>query len=82
VLLSLVASNPAGSIGGLHSDWRRMNVAISRARAKLVVVGSRQTFVVPSPPEEEGAKARYRRLFELVDRQAAAGRALVVEPPA
>src|SRR5262249_38111182 len=27
ILLSLVASNPAASIGALHADWRRMNVA-------------------------------------------------------
>ncbi|MDP8922940.1 MAG: AAA domain-containing protein [Chloroflexota bacterium] len=81
VLISLVASNPAGSIGALHADWRRMNVAISRARAKLVVIGSRRTFTVPSVPEEEAAKERYRRLFDLVDRQAAAGQALVLEPP-
>ena len=81
VLLSLVASNAARSIGLLHADWRRMNVAISRARAKLVIVGSRHTFTTPSIPEEEPAKARYRRLFELIDRQAGAGRAAVLVPP-
>ena len=78
IFLSLVASNSAGSVGALHADWRRMNVAISRARAKLVIVGDRQTFTRPSTPEEEPAKVRYRRLFELVDRQAGAGRALVL----
>jgi DNA replication ATP-dependent helicase Dna2 len=81
VLLSLVASNPAASIGGLHADWRRMNVAISRARAKLIVVGSRRTFVSPSTPDEEPAKLRYRRLFELVEDQVRRGEALVVESP-
>jgi hypothetical protein len=81
VLLSLVASNPAASIGALHADWRRMNVAISRARRKVILVGSRRTFVAPSTPEEEPAKERYRRLFELLDRQAARGVARVLELP-
>jgi superfamily I DNA and/or RNA helicase len=81
VLLSLVASNPSASIGALHADWRRMNVAISRARRKVVLVGSRWTFEVPSTPEEEPAKERYRRLFALLDAQVARGMALAVESP-
>jgi DNA replication ATP-dependent helicase Dna2 len=81
ILLSLVASNPTASIGALHADWRRMNVAISRARRKVVVVGNRRTFEAPSTPEEELAKDRYRRLFGLVDAQAAHGTALVMESP-
>src|SRR5581483_8459622 len=48
VAISLVASNPQRSIGSLHADWRRMNVAISRARAKLLLVGDRATFTQPS----------------------------------
>jgi len=43
VVLSLVRSNAAGSIGELLRDWRRINVAFTRARTKLVVVGSRST---------------------------------------
>jgi DNA replication ATP-dependent helicase Dna2 len=81
VLLSLVASNPTASIGALHADWRRMNVAISRARRKLILVGNRRTFVAPSTPEEEPAKERYRRLFGLLDAQVARGTAVVLEPP-
>ncbi|RYY34462.1 MAG: DUF2075 domain-containing protein, partial [Sphingobacteriaceae bacterium] len=38
VYISLTRSNAEGSIGFL-SDYRRMNVAITRARAKLVLVG-------------------------------------------
>src|SRR5262249_28566869 len=60
---------------------RRMNVAISRARRKVVLVGNRQTFVAPSTPEEEPAKEQYRRLFALLDAQAARGVACVLEPP-
>ncbi len=63
IVLSLVASNAEHSIGRLHADWRRMNVACSRARCKLVLVGDPETFTAPGPPAEEPAKAFYRRLF-------------------
>lgn len=81
MLLSLVASNPAASIGALHADWRRMNVAISRARRKVVLVGNRRTFVAPSTPDEEDAKGQYRWLFGLIGAQAARGVARILEPP-
>ena len=42
VMVSLVRANEAGQIGFL-SDLRRMNVAITRARYKLVILGSAQT---------------------------------------
>jgi ATP-dependent RNA/DNA helicase IGHMBP2 len=42
VLLSLVRSNPQGEIGFLQ-DVRRMNVALTRARRKLLVVGDSAT---------------------------------------
>ena len=81
ILVSLVASNPGASIGSLHADWRRMNVAISRARAKVILIGSRQTFVRPSTPEEEPAKEYYRRMFSLIDAQAARAEAAVLPSP-
>jgi DNA replication ATP-dependent helicase Dna2 len=43
VVLSLVRSNDAGNIGDLLKDWRRINVAFTRAKTKLLVVGSRDT---------------------------------------
>lgn len=43
VILSLVRSNEACSIGDLLKDWRRINVAFTRAKTKLLVVGSRST---------------------------------------
>ena len=38
VIYSIVRSNPSGRIGFLH-DYRRINVALSRARHLLVIVG-------------------------------------------
>jgi DNA replication ATP-dependent helicase Dna2 len=43
IILSLVRSNEEKKIGGLLKDWRRINVAFTRAKSKLLVVGSRET---------------------------------------
>lgn len=43
VVLSLVRSNEGCNIGELLKDWRRINVAFTRAKTKLLVVGSRGT---------------------------------------
>ncbi|KAK5987854.1 DNA replication ATP-dependent helicase/nuclease DNA2 [Cladobotryum mycophilum] len=43
VVLSLVRSNDACHIGELLRDWRRINVAFTRAKTKLLVIGSMQT---------------------------------------
>ena len=43
VILSLVRSNEARTIGELLKDWRRINVAFTRAKTKLLVIGSRET---------------------------------------
>ena len=45
VILSLVRSNDAGNVGDLLKDWRRVNVALTRARTKLLIIGSRETMV-------------------------------------
>lgn len=42
ILISLTRSNPEGVIGFL-ADYRRMNVAMTRARRKLVVIGDSAT---------------------------------------
>jgi ATP-dependent RNA/DNA helicase IGHMBP2 len=42
VIISLVRSNPHGEIGFL-ADTRRMNVALTRARRKLIVIGDSAT---------------------------------------
>ena len=43
VLLSLVRSNEQGEAGPLLLDFRRLNVAFSRAKRKLVLVGAPKT---------------------------------------
>jgi superfamily I DNA and/or RNA helicase len=42
IIISLVRSNPQGEIGFL-SDVRRMNVAMTRARRKLLIIGNSAT---------------------------------------
>ena len=42
IVISMVRSNDEGQIGFLR-DLRRMNVAITRARMKLIILGDRQT---------------------------------------
>jgi ATP-dependent RNA/DNA helicase IGHMBP2 len=57
VLLSLVTSNSRQEIGFL-ADVRRMNVALTRARRKLIVVGDSATL---------GVHDFYQRFFQYVD---------------
>jgi len=57
ILISLVRSNIAKSIGFLD-DKRRLNVAITRARAKVVMIGSRVTLE---------ANPLFRKLFNWIE---------------
>ena len=59
IVISLVRSNEQGDIGFLR-DLRRMNVAITRARMKLLLIGDRSTLC---------RMPFYRRLAEYVDEQ-------------
>ena len=42
IVISMVRSNDEGQIGFLR-DLRRMNVAITRARMKLIIIGNQKT---------------------------------------
>ena len=42
IIFSAVRSNREGRIGFLH-DWRRMNVALTRAKSALLVIGDLET---------------------------------------
>jgi len=80
VLVSLVNSNPSAAMGTLHADWRRMNVALSRARRLLVIVGDRSNFTREvDRAEEDEARRRYRRLFNRIDALEARGDAVVID---
>jgi len=43
IIISMVRSNAEGKIGDLLQDRRRINVAVSRAKKKLIIVGSAGT---------------------------------------
>lgn len=43
LLLSLVRSNAEHKAGELLRDWRRINVALTRAQQKMVMIGSAST---------------------------------------
>jgi DNA replication ATP-dependent helicase Dna2 len=43
VLVSCVRSNETGIVGDLLKDRRRVNVALTRARSKLIILGSEKT---------------------------------------
>lgn len=45
VIVSFVRSNNDGQVGELLKDWRRVNVALTRARSKLILVGSKKTLL-------------------------------------
>jgi superfamily I DNA and/or RNA helicase len=57
IVISLVRSNDQGQIGFLR-DLRRMNVAITRARMKLIIIGNVQTM---------SRHPFYRRLYEYIE---------------
>lgn len=42
IIISLVRSNPEHTIGFLK-DWRRMNVAVTRAKRMLIIIGDSES---------------------------------------
>ena len=56
IVISMVRSNEEGQVGFLR-DLRRMNVAITRARMKLIIVGDAETLC---------RHPFYRRLYQYI----------------
>jgi DNA replication ATP-dependent helicase Dna2 len=52
VIISLVRSNPERYVGELLQDWRRVNVAFTRAKSKLIILGSRTTIQYTQPLDQ------------------------------
>ena len=63
VIISLVRSNESASIGELLKDWRRINVAFTRAKSKLIVIGSGSTLKGQGGASEEMV-GKFVRLME------------------
>ncbi|KIV88936.1 hypothetical protein PV10_08562 [Exophiala mesophila] len=54
VILSCVRSNDHNHVGDLLKDWRRVNVAVTRARSKLLILGSKSTLEGSDVPILQG----------------------------
>ncbi|DAZ96408.1 TPA: hypothetical protein N0F65_012489 [Lagenidium giganteum] len=61
VVVSFVRCNSEKRVGELLTDWRRINVALTRAKQKLLLVGSKQTL--------SGGSAVLSELLTVIDEQ-------------
>lgn len=68
ILLSFVRNNdhPGGDIG-FAKDYRRLNVALSRAKELLVIIGSSKMFM--KRPKQLATREMFERLYDQVDKQ-------------
>lgn len=67
IILSLVRSNESRSIGELLKDWRRINVAFTRAKTKLLVIGSRSTLKGNGPNPNTGEEEMVAKFVTLME---------------
>lgn len=58
--MTFVRSNEKQEVGELLTDWRRVNVALTRAKKKLILIGSRKTIV---------GSDILKRLIDIIDRK-------------
>lgn len=68
IMISLVRANEEGHIGFLN-DLRRMNVAITRARMKLMIIGDASTL---------SKHAFYKKLYQYIEQK---GKVEQIDPP-
>jgi DNA replication ATP-dependent helicase Dna2 len=79
VILSCVRSNEARGIGDLLRDWRRVNVAVTRAKSKLLILGSSGTLGGCGNETLEGLVRLMERKGWVLDLPRAAGEGHVFE---
>ncbi|KAI8895342.1 AAA domain-containing protein [Globomyces pollinis-pini] len=58
ILISMTRNNQHFGIGDLVRDWRRLNVAVTRSKLKLIMFGSKKTLM---------NTVVFQKLFELMD---------------
>lgn len=68
ILLSFVRNHdqPGGDIG-FAKDYRRLNVALSRAKELLMIIGSSDMFT--KRPKQEATKEMFQRLYRQIEQQ-------------
>ncbi len=49
IIISLTDSNPDRSLGEIYEDIRRLNVSITRAKTKLIIIGNSSMFMDENP---------------------------------
>ncbi|TKA52359.1 hypothetical protein B0A53_04828 [Rhodotorula sp. CCFEE 5036] len=78
IIISLVRSNSTKNAGDLLKDRRRINVCLTRAKSKLIIVGSRST-VASAPVMQELLDVMHERdwIYELPAKALAS----TVQPP-
>jgi DNA replication ATP-dependent helicase Dna2 len=84
VIISLVRSNSEGKSGRLLQDFRRLNVAFSRAKHKMIIIGSYSTLHQGSDvlrPVLELCRERgwIQKVSEIVDRETVHDGSMMVE---
>lgn len=57
IILAMTRSNHMGAVGPLHADWRRLNVAMTRTKHQLVIIGDLSTLTRPARQRDgEGSR--------------------------
>ncbi|MER1985823.1 MAG: AAA domain-containing protein [Solibacillus sp.] len=67
ILVSMVRNNDGNGDIGFAKDYRRLNVALSRARQLLVLIGSTRMFT--ERPKQQKTREMYSRLLATVSEQ-------------